>query len=96
MKIPPNVLELVLEYRSGERKLSRIGVVVFTTPQLAILSLLAIGLSEKNVAEVTGRSHNTIQKHSHLIKCKVRVRTNIGLTHFAIAHNLIKPGDYVD
>ncbi len=55
-----------------------------------VLTLLAEGLGNKEIAEKLDLSIRTVESHRHRIKQKLNISTSAGLVHYAIHQNLIK------
>ncbi len=63
---------------------------VLTSREREVLTLLAGGRSNKEVAAALGISPRTVDSHRARIMDKLQVRTLSGLVHFAIRNNLVE------
>lgn len=61
-----------------------------TKRELSVLKELAIGLSNKEMAQTLNISVRTVETHRQNIKNKLDIHTSAGLVKYALEHNLIK------
>jgi DNA-binding NarL/FixJ family response regulator len=61
--------------------------------QLQTFILIAMGLTNKAVAEVLNTHLRTIDSRREVIMKRLKVRSRIGLVHMAIKNNLITAGE---
>lgn len=83
-------VELVLG-AVGARPGRRTGPAGLTPRELEVLVLIATGASAKQVAHALGIAHKTATTHIERIYIKCGVSTRSEITHFAIAHGLVRP-----
>lgn len=62
-----------------------------TKREIAVLSEVAMGLSNKEIAQELDISVRTVETHRQNIKNKLDIHTAAGLVKYAIANQLIKP-----
>lgn len=63
--------------------------------EMEVLKLIAMGHMEKEVADQLGISQTGVAKHRKSLFNKIEVQSSIGLTHWAISHNIIQPSHAV-
>jgi two-component system nitrate/nitrite response regulator NarL len=61
-----------------------------TQRELTVLTLLAEGHNNKEIARVLGISVRTVETHRQNIKAKLDIHTAAGLTRYAIEHALVQ------
>lgn len=54
-----------------------------------VLKLIAVGESDKIIADKLGVSFKTADKHRQHLKKKLGIHTAVGLTHYALHHRLV-------
>ncbi len=66
-----------------------------TKQETKVLTLLARGICQKQIAFDLGLSFHTIKNHRDHIYKKLGVHTLVGAVHIAITRNLVHPGDFI-
>ena len=82
----PVVLDVIADSASGER---RTDPAAFTARELSVISLVAHGCANRNMAELLGISVRTVEAHRAAAMRKVGVRSGAALVAFALQHKLI-------
>jgi len=77
-------------YRAAKR---RGELVRLSRRQRQVLSCLALGLTNDEVASHLGIARGTVVNHRTLASLAIGVGSVVGLTHYAILHGWVQPGD---
>ncbi len=92
--LPPRVLDVVLrDYR--ERVASEVppaddpGLTALTPRQRSVLTLIARGLTERQIAEQLGLRPGTVAQHRHRLRSRLGCRNAADLCRFALRAGLV-------
>ena len=88
---PPDMSDAILSPESKPSSEAE-GTVVLTTREREVLTLLAEGLANKEVARKLGISVRTAETHREHVSHKLNIMTIAGLTKYAIQHGLTSLG----
>jgi len=88
---PPDMSDAILSPESKPSSEDE-GTVVLTTREREVLTLLAEGLANKEVARKLGISVRTAETHREHVSHKLNIMTIAGLTKYAIQHGLTSLG----
>ncbi len=88
---PPEMSDAILSPESKPSSEEE-GKVVLTTREREVLTLLAEGLANKEVARKLGISVRTAETHREHVSHKLNIMTIAGLTKYAIQHGLTSLG----
>jgi DNA-binding CsgD family transcriptional regulator len=64
---------------------------VLSARELEVLTLLANGKNNKEVASILSISEKTVATHRSNIRSKLRLNSLVELTHYAIRHRIVEP-----
>lgn len=86
----PNVARLALnQYLAGNGQAATSPLSRLTDREREVLTLIAEGLTNKEVASKLDISVRTVETHRERLMRKLEIRSAAGLTKFAIAHGLV-------
>lgn len=58
--------------------------------QLAVLVGIASDKTVKQIADELGLAYKSVDNYRQNLKAKLNIHTAVGLTHYALKHNIIK------
>ncbi len=93
-RLDPAAVELVLGAVGATSR--RTGPAGLTAREMEVLVLIATGASAKQAAHALGITPKTATTHIERIYVKCGVSTRSEVTHFAIAHGLVRPISPID
>lgn len=70
-------------------------MIPLTPRQIEVLREIARAKSYKVIGADLGIAEKTVVKHVDSIHKKTNIRTNVGLTHYAILAGMVQAGDFV-
>ena len=91
-RLDPDAVEAVLTASGRPPRQRRTAVAGLTAREVEVLALLALGHSNRDVAEALVISPKTVSRHVESIYAKTGVRTRAGATMFAMRHGLVPAG----